>query len=106
MHKNQRLGSSFQKSSCIKKVSNFFYYFTIFLFSINYSLKDDKDNSQEKKLISLDEEEEEIYHLNKLEKTNFRNSSKVPFKKYQKLVINNPIQFCILCLDINGNNFN
>jgi len=106
MCKSQWLGRSFQKSSYIKKVSTFFYYFTIFLFSFNCSLKDDKDNSQKEKLISLDEEEEEICHLNKLEKINFGNSSKVPFKKCRKLVIDNSIQFCILCLNINGNNFN
>ena len=108
MCKNQCLGRSFQKSSYIKKVSTFFYYFTIFLFSFNYSLKDDKDNSQEEKLISLDEEDEEegICHLNKLEKTNFGKSFKVFFKKCKNLVIDNPIQFCILCLDINSNNFN
>ena len=79
MYRNQWLGRSFQKSSCIKNVRTFFYYFTIFLFSFNCSLKDNKDNSQEEKLISLDEEEE-ICHLNKLEKTNFGNSFKVPFK--------------------------
>ena len=109
MCKNQYLGRSFQKSTCIKKVSTFYYYFTIFLFCFNYSLKDAKDNSQEEKLISLDEEEEEeeegICHLNKLEKTNFGNSFKDSFKKCKKLVIDNPIQFCILCLDINSNNF-
>ena len=107
MCKNQCLGRSFQKSSYIKKVSTFFYYFTIFLFSFNYSLKDDKDNSQEEKLISLDEKEEEgICHLNKLEKTNFGNSFKVSFKKCKKLVIDNPIQFCILCLNNDNNLIN
>ena len=54
----------------------------------------------------MDEEEEETSQLNELEKSNFENNFKIPFKKFKKLVIDNPIQFCILCLDNNINNFN
>ena len=97
MLKNQWPSSTFQKSSYIKKVSTFF--FIIFLFSFSSNLKDDRDNSQEEKLISLDEEEEESSQLNKLEKSNFGNNFRTPFKNCKKLVIDNPIQFCILCLD-------
>ena len=45
------------------------------------NLKDDRDNSQEEKLINLDEEEEETSQLIKLEKSNFGNNIKTPFKK-------------------------
>ena len=66
---------------------------TIYLWnSLNY-------NSQEEKLISLDEEEEESSQLNKLEKSNFVNNSKAPFKSSRNLIIDNPIKFCYLCLD-------
>jgi len=53
-----------------------------------------------------EEEEEETSQLNELEKSNFENNFKIPFKKCKKLIIDNPIQFCILCLDNNINNFN
>ena len=54
----------------------------------------------------MDEEEEETSQINNLEKSNFGNNVKTPFKKCKKLVIDSPIQFCILCLDNNINNFN